>query len=110
MQVDPIKPILKAPETKRLKLKSDGPPSKFAFKINLRRYSVEMRVRAGDAAKFAMALSEVMEGSVSSADGGGSGGEQQQPRAHNPGSAANRSMVFINNQAGAYIRPLSSST
>jgi hypothetical protein len=38
VQVDPIKPILKSPKTKRLKLKYGGPPSKFAFKFNLRRW------------------------------------------------------------------------
>ena len=42
VQVDPIKPTLEAPETKRLKLKSDGPPSNFAFKFNLRRYTKEV--------------------------------------------------------------------
>ena len=39
MQVDPIKPTLKPPGTKRLKLKYDEPPSKFAFKFYLRRYN-----------------------------------------------------------------------
>ena len=39
MQVDPIKPALKAPGTKRLKLQYDTPLSNFAFKFNLRRYS-----------------------------------------------------------------------
>ena len=39
MQVDPIKPTLKAPGTKRLKLKYDGLLSSFAFKFNLRRYN-----------------------------------------------------------------------
>ena len=39
MQVDPLKPMLKAPGTKRLKLRYDEPLSNFAFKINLRRYS-----------------------------------------------------------------------
>ena len=39
MQVDPIKPTLKGPGTKRLKLKFDGPLSKTAFKFSLRRYS-----------------------------------------------------------------------
>jgi len=37
VQVDPIKPELRLPGTKRLKLKYDGPLSKFAFKFNLRR-------------------------------------------------------------------------
>ena len=39
VQVDPIKPTLKPPGTDRLKLKYDEPPSNFAFKFNLRRYS-----------------------------------------------------------------------
>ena len=41
MQVDPIKPTLKAPGTECLKLECDEPPSNFAFKINLRRYTVD---------------------------------------------------------------------
>jgi len=39
VQVDPIKPALKAPGTKRLKLIYDGPLSNFAFNFNLRRYN-----------------------------------------------------------------------
>ena len=39
MQVDPIKPKLKAPGTKSLKLKYDNPPSSFAFNCDLRRYN-----------------------------------------------------------------------
>ena len=38
VQVDPIKPTLKAPGTNLLTLKCDEPPSTFAFKSNLRRY------------------------------------------------------------------------
>ena len=38
MQVDPIKPKLKPPRTKRLKLDYDELLSNFAFKFNLRRY------------------------------------------------------------------------
>ena len=38
MQVAPIKPMLKSPGTKRLKLLHDEPPSDFALKFNLRRY------------------------------------------------------------------------
>jgi hypothetical protein len=41
VHVDPIKPTLKAPGNKLLKVKCDKPLSKFAFKINLRRYNVE---------------------------------------------------------------------
>ena len=39
MQVEPIKPVLKAPGTKRLKLKYDELFSSFAFNFNLRRYT-----------------------------------------------------------------------
>ena len=39
MQVDPIKPTLKAPGTKRLKLKCDVLLSTSAFKSNSRRYN-----------------------------------------------------------------------
>ena len=39
MQVDPIKPVLKVPGTKRLKLKHFKSLSKLAFKFNLRRYA-----------------------------------------------------------------------
>ena len=39
MQVDPIKPMLKAPGTERLKLEYDELLSTFAFKFNLRRYT-----------------------------------------------------------------------
>jgi hypothetical protein len=40
VQVDPIKPKLKLPGTKHLKLKCDEPLSNFAFKFNLRRYDM----------------------------------------------------------------------
>jgi len=42
VQVDPIKPVLKAPGTKRLILQSDEPLSNFAFKFNLRRYTPDV--------------------------------------------------------------------
>jgi len=40
VQVEPMKSMLKAPGTKRLKLHNDEPPPNVAFKFNLRRYSV----------------------------------------------------------------------
>jgi hypothetical protein len=40
VQVDPMKPTLKAPGTKRLKLKHDQPLRNFAFKFKLRRYDM----------------------------------------------------------------------
>jgi hypothetical protein len=39
VQVDPFKPTLKAPGTKRLTLKSDELLSNFAFKFSFRRYT-----------------------------------------------------------------------
>jgi len=42
VQVDPIKPTLKAPGTKLLKVISDEPLSSVGFKINLRRYNTEI--------------------------------------------------------------------
>jgi len=43
VQVDPIKPILKPPGTKRLKLKYDKLLSNVAFNFNLRRYTVAQK-------------------------------------------------------------------
>jgi len=46
VQVDPVKPTLKAPGIKRLILKHDKLHSSFAFKSNLRRYTeVEERLK-----------------------------------------------------------------
>jgi hypothetical protein len=42
-----MKPTLKAPGTKRLKLKHDEPLSNVAFNFNLRRYSVGVRAVPG---------------------------------------------------------------
>ena len=52
VQVNPIKPMLKAPGTKRLKLTYDEPLSSFAFKFNLCRYTppiipVELPLKVG---------------------------------------------------------------
>ena len=48
VQVDPMKPTLTAPGITLLKLKHGRPPSKFAFKISLRRYTMEMEDRVKD--------------------------------------------------------------
>ena len=40
MQVDPIKPTLKTPGTKRLKLEYGGLLSSVAFRFNVRRYKL----------------------------------------------------------------------
>ena len=62
MQVDPIKPTLKAPGTKRLKLKYEKLLSSFVFNFGLRRYSPEQlaldaarKKRAAAAAAAALA-------------------------------------------------------
>ena len=52
MQVDPIKHILKALGTKRLKLQYDGPLSNFAFKFDLRRYKLAASNNCLDALKY----------------------------------------------------------
>jgi hypothetical protein len=39
VQINPIKPILKAPKTRRLKLKHDETLSIVAFEFNLRRHT-----------------------------------------------------------------------
>ena len=46
MQVKPITPQLKPPGTKRMKLNCDALLSKFAFRINLRRY-IKAAARTG---------------------------------------------------------------
>jgi hypothetical protein len=40
VQVDPINPTVKAPGTKRWKLRYDEPPSNFAFKFNVHHYTM----------------------------------------------------------------------
>jgi hypothetical protein len=44
VQVHPIKPTLKAPGTKRLKLEYDVLLSNFAFRFNMRRYSKGLKM------------------------------------------------------------------
>ena len=56
MQVDPIKPTLRAPGLKRLKLKCDKLLSTFAFKFNLRCYS-----EAVETANFADTIGSYIE-------------------------------------------------
>jgi len=45
VQVDPIKPTLKPPGTKRLKLECDGLLSNFGFKFSSRRYTMAARCK-----------------------------------------------------------------
>ena len=48
MQVDPIKPRLKAPRTNRLEVEYDALLSNFAFNFNLRRYNVGAKLGRHD--------------------------------------------------------------
>ena len=48
VQVEPMKPKLKAPGTNRLKLNSDTLLSSFAFNFNLRRYSWALRTTSSN--------------------------------------------------------------
>jgi hypothetical protein len=56
VQVDPIKPTLKAPGIKLLKLKYDKPLSNFAFKFNLRRYNMAARAVTFEAGAYTRSL------------------------------------------------------
>ena len=58
MQVDPIKPMLKGPAAKRLKLKPDELLSKVAFKFNLRRYN-EGNMKTMDLKEFTTLLQHI---------------------------------------------------
>jgi len=52
VQIDPIKPELKPPGTKRLKLKCDVLLLNFAFKFNLRRYAMGSMPTTSDMARI----------------------------------------------------------
>jgi hypothetical protein len=54
VQIDPIKPTLKAPGTKPSKLKYDKPLSSFAFNVNLRRYNLEAMSHSNIIVRLAM--------------------------------------------------------
>jgi len=52
MQVDPIKPMVKAPGAKRLRLKNDESLSNFDFNSNLRRYTEVVVLATGGSIGF----------------------------------------------------------
>ena len=74
MQVDPIKPTLKAPGTKRLKLKYDKMLSNIAFKFNLRRYTKGARAVRVEAAEACSECVQWLRGGGGGRGGGISGG------------------------------------
>ena len=92
MQVDPIKPKLKPPGTKRLKLKCDILLSTSAFKFRLRRYTTEQAHIPYRNHKLTMLMSDSLGGNA-------------------------KTLMFVNVspsdgnlEAGAYTRPLLGST
>ena len=91
MQVDPLKPKLKPPGSKRLKLKCDTLLSTSAFKFNLRRYTLALEMRE----KIAGATSDSAEAVREFAVAGG---------------AFNGSYMQRGREAGAPTRQLSGST
>jgi hypothetical protein len=60
VQLDPIKPKLKPPGTKRLKLEYDGLLSNFAFNCNLRRYNMGPVHHAARVAAFEAGVSRAL--------------------------------------------------
>ena len=68
VQVEPMKPTLKAPGSTCLKLKYDEPPSEFAFKFNLRRYTMASTVDGLDEAYDGLNTTECCTVTVSVAD------------------------------------------
>ena len=127
MQVDPSKPTFKAPGTKRLKLKCVEPLSKFAFKFNLRRYTLSFYVMLDIAPQLVTKLQAHREGKKASL-------VRQKTQKRKKVEAKKRkkeglkveekalsltvqAMIFkfvqrvlVSKQAGAYTRPLFSST
>ena len=110
MQVDSIEATVQAPGTKRLRLKHDEPLSSFAFKFNLRRY-----IEGEDGMD------------VDGEDGGGGGGGKRagwreaayslvldysalSARLKQAPRPSDREKMDEELRAGAYTRPLSSST
>jgi hypothetical protein len=83
-----MKPTLKAHGTDRLKLKSDEPLSSFAFKVNLRRYTK---------ARMQSQLTSLRKNPVCAMCGG-------------PAASPEAVHALIHFSAGAYTRPLLSST
>ena len=76
MQVDPIKPKLKAPETKRLKLRYDLSLSSFAFNFNLRRCTLaRLTWNYFPAALHRPSAALMLDSAAEGAGGGGGGGQ-----------------------------------
>jgi len=135
VQVDPIKPMLKAPGTKRLQLKYDVPLSNFAFKSNLRRYNLCASASAEEgAAKALQVAAAVVAAAAAPADGSDSAAAAAAAAAAALGPLSEAAIELLGSKdlegkdlegpmleaaaaggaagllAGAYTRPLLSST
>jgi len=106
VQVDPMKPMLKARGTERLKLEYDESPSNFAFKSKFRRYSKESEAKAkeGEAAETSRKAAAVAAASALAA-ASKQRGEEEAAEATRKAAAAMAAA-----EAGAYARSLFSST
>jgi len=94
VQVDPIKPTLKAPGTKRLKLEYDVLLSNLAFKFILRRY-IELLDRSDNV------YAPDILGALDDADGDDDEKQTKNFLMQN---------IYLDPVAGAYTRPLFGST
>jgi len=74
VQVDSIKPVLKAPVTKRLILAYDEPLSNFAFKFNMRRYNMAPKLHEYLAKRDRR---DKTRGLAGGGGGGGDGGDEE---------------------------------
>ena len=116
MQDDPIKPTLKAPGIKLLKLKYDKPLSNVAFTFNLRRYSLDsefLNALPPDLREELLATNRAIA-RLNTEGGGGGGRGGQQLEAIDPSFLAalppDMQAEVVHQQAGAYTRPLFGST
>jgi hypothetical protein len=101
-----MKPMLKAPGTKRLKLQYDEPPSNFAFNSNLRRYT-----SARATLLFQMSdMREVTQISAKTGDETSDAETKKGDAKSKKGDAKSKKGDAKGKKAGAYTRPLFSPT
>ena len=96
MQVDPIKPKLNPPGTKRLKLKCDVLLSTFAFKFNSRRYTPD---------DFIDALGMLLAGRVVETTFFGSQGVSVQTKAGSCQTSYSSVLYFKSNDQNPTVNP-----
>jgi hypothetical protein len=110
-----MKPKFKPPGTKRLKLEYDGLLSSFAFKFNLRRYTMaelrgRMEAAERDAADSRAQVMRVEGAAAAAAAGARESFEQVQQRVGAEQGGDARRLDALSSEAGAYTRSRQSST